>query len=66
MKHKLDVPILGLFAALEKVFPTVSSKIIPEKFTSRVYADRLKQTPADPAKKARRKMVQASQRRNRI
>ena len=66
MKHKLDVPILGLFAALEKVFSTSASKIDLCKFTARGYADRLGQTPANPAKKAHREMVQASQRRNRV
>lgn len=58
--------MIGLSAALEKVFSTATSRVIPEKFTARVYTDRLGQTPADPAKKAQRKMVQASRRRNRI
>jgi hypothetical protein len=42
-----------------------ANKIIPWKLTARETLDRLKQMPADPAKKARRKMVEASQRRNR-
>jgi hypothetical protein len=66
MRYKLNVPILGLFAALEEVFSTAASKIDSYKFTARGVADRLEQTPTNPAKKARRKIIQASQRRNRL
>jgi hypothetical protein len=66
MKRKLNTPILGLFAALNEIASTATHKIIPWKFTARKVADRKRQTLANPTKKAHRKMIQASRRRNRI
>ena len=66
MKRKLNTPILGLFAALEEIFSSAHGKVTQWGFTARKYSDRVKQKPANPAKKAQRKMTQASQRRNRI
>ena len=65
MRMKLNLPILGLFDILEGL-AKAPRKIVSQKFTAREYSACLKQTPASPEKKARRKMVQASQRRNRI
>jgi len=65
MKGKLNFPIPGLFAALEGIAIEAVHRVIPWNFTSREYSNRMKQTPAKPEKKARRKMIQVSQRRNR-
>jgi hypothetical protein len=67
MKRKLYMPILGLFEALREVYPTAKHKTTPTTPWRLALgnADRTKQTPANPAKKARRKMMQASQHRNR-
>lgn len=64
MKRKLN--ILGLFEVLGGIAPAAIGKLDTCKFTARGVANRLEQTPANSAKKAHRKMIQASQRRNRI
>ena len=66
MKGKLSSPILDLSTIFEKIFSSACGKIVQIGFTAKEYADREKQKPANPAKKAQRKMIQASQRRNRI
>ena len=66
MKRKLNTPILGLFAALEEIFSSAHGKVTQWGFTAREYSDRIKQKSANPAKKTRRKMTQASQRKNRV
>lgn len=66
MKRKLNVSILGLFAAPEEIASGAHDKITQWGFTAQEYSNRPKQSPANPAKKAHCKMVQASRRRNRI